>query len=71
MTMVEPTMEKEFQLFPSLTDHQLLEQAKTLALRECQVTASLIAVLAELDARKLYLAEGFRRSSPIASTSCT
>jgi hypothetical protein len=52
-------MEKEFQSFASLTDRQLLEQAKTLALRECHVTASLIALLAEIDARKLYLAEGF------------
>src|SRR5687768_10637538 len=52
-------MEKEFQSFASLTDHELLEQVKTLALRECHVTASLIALLAEIDARKLYRAEGF------------
>ena len=45
--------------FASLTDQQLLAEVKTLAAREREATASLIASLAELDARRLYLGEGF------------
>src|SRR5918994_7850573 len=43
----------------SLTDSQLLARVKTLADRERQSTALLIAALTELDARRLYLGEGF------------
>ena len=42
-----------------LTDEQLLLAVKTLARGERDATAQLIASLAELDARELYLAEGF------------
>jgi hypothetical protein len=43
----------------SLTDEQLLLKLKALAALERDATAQLIASLAELDARRLYLAEGF------------
>jgi hypothetical protein len=52
-------MQKNLQSFASLTDPQLLAEVKKLAARERKATASLIASLAELDARRLYLAEGF------------
>jgi hypothetical protein len=42
-----------------LSNHELLERVKTLAEREREATASVIAHLAELDARQLYLAEGY------------
>jgi hypothetical protein len=42
-----------------LTNEQLLLEVTTLASREREATAQLIASLAELDARELYLAEGF------------
>ena len=42
-----------------LTDEQLLLKVKALAAQERDATAQLIASLAELDARRLYLAEGF------------
>ena len=41
-----------------LSDRDLLAEVKRLAERECQATADLIASLAELDARRLYLGEG-------------
>src|SRR5688572_24444680 len=43
----------------SLSDEQLLVKVKALAARERDATAQLIASLAELDARRLNLAEGF------------
>ena len=43
----------------SLTDEQLLSRLKSAASREREATAHLIALLAEMDARKLYLAEGY------------
>src|SRR6188474_1496786 len=43
----------------SLSDEQLLLKVKALAALEREATAHLIASLAELDARRLYLAEGF------------
>jgi hypothetical protein len=52
-------METNFQSSASLTDRQLLEQVKMLATSEREATARLIASLAELDARRLYLGEGF------------
>jgi hypothetical protein len=42
----------------NLSDHDLLSTVKTLAADERQATARLIAALAELDARRLYLGEG-------------
>jgi HNH endonuclease len=42
-----------------LTDEQLLLKVKALAAREREATAQLLASLAELDVRRLYLAEGF------------
>jgi hypothetical protein len=44
--------------FAHLSDKDLLAEVKHLALRERQETARLIASLAELDARRLYLGEG-------------
>src|SRR2546430_642478 len=42
-----------------LTDDQLLIHVKALAVSEREATARLIAALAELDARRLYLGEGY------------
>jgi hypothetical protein len=42
-----------------LSDQELLAQVTRLAAEERQATALLIAHLAELDARRLYLAEGY------------
>jgi hypothetical protein len=42
-----------------LPDHELVLAVKSLARCECQATASLVAHLAELDARRLYLGAGF------------
>src|SRR6058998_3019613 len=52
-------METKFLLLASLTNEQLLERIRTLATSEREATATLIAALAELDARRLYLGEGF------------
>src|SRR3989304_940686 len=43
---------------PQLPNHELVARVKHLAAREREATAALIAHLAELDARRLYLAEG-------------
>jgi hypothetical protein len=45
--------------FNALSDSDLLEQVHRLAANEREATAHLIASLAELDARKLYLSEGY------------
>jgi hypothetical protein len=58
-TMVERFMTPELPSFIALTDEQLLTCVKTLADQERYATASLIAALVELDARRLYLGEGF------------
>ncbi len=42
-----------------LTDEQLLHHLKMTAARERDATAQLIALLAEMDARRLYLAQGY------------
>lgn len=42
-----------------VSDHELLARVKQLASREREVTTALIAHLAELDERRLYLAEGY------------
>ena len=52
-------MEKNQLSLTLLTNEELMEQVKTLAARERQATTQLIASLAELDARGLYLGEGF------------
>jgi len=49
------------------TDQELLAQAKALAAQERQATAQLIALLIELNARRLHLAEGY----PSLFTYCT
>lgn len=52
-------MELELDSFSALTDQHLLEQVVVLATREREATARLIAALAEVELRRLYLAEGF------------
>lgn len=52
-------MQKDSTSLTHLTDEQLLLEVKALAARERQATTQLIASLAELDARRLYLGEGF------------
>ena len=47
----------------SLTDEQLLLKLKALAAQERESTVQLIASLAELDARRLYLGEPLRTHS--------
>jgi hypothetical protein len=42
-----------------LSDHALLERVGRLAARERQATAALVAHLAEMEARRLHLKEGF------------
>jgi hypothetical protein len=44
--------------FVELSDRELLAQVKCLAERERHATALLVASLAEVDARRLYLGEG-------------
>jgi hypothetical protein len=46
--------------FKQLSDTDLLVKARTLAAIERRATAQLIAALAELDARRLYLPQGCR-----------
>ena len=60
-------MARTFASFASVTDQQLVAEVKTLVAREREATASLIASLAEFDARRLYLGEGF----PSLFTYCT
>ncbi len=45
---------------PSLSDEQLLSSVKALACGERRATAELVAALAELDRRRLFLGEGCR-----------
>src|SRR5687768_13020059 len=52
-------MKTHFQSSAALTDRQLLAEVKELVAEERDATARLIASLAELDARRLYLGEGF------------
>jgi hypothetical protein len=58
-TMVKRIMTTAIPSFTSLTDEQLLARVKTLTEHERQATAALIAALTELDARRLYLREGY------------
>src|SRR5262245_56990224 len=52
-------MNTQLRVFESLTDTQLLEEVHSLVARHRDITAALIAALAEVDSRRLYLAEGF------------
>jgi 5-methylcytosine-specific restriction endonuclease McrA len=52
-------MTTSLQSFADLSDGELLATVHRLAIDERRATASLIASLAELDARRLYLAEGY------------
>jgi hypothetical protein len=53
-------MQTHFRSVAHLTNDQLLEDVKALAGREREATVQLIVSLGELDARRLYLGEGFR-----------
>ena len=52
-------MNTQLRLFESLTDAQLLEEVHSLVARHRDITAALIAALAQVDSRQLYLGEGF------------
>jgi hypothetical protein len=54
-------MEHNFESLASLTNQQVLTRVKMLAAGERRTTAALIGALAELDARRLYVGEGFPR----------
>jgi hypothetical protein len=53
-----PEMSASLHLFAELSDAELLERVVTLAHRERAFTVQLVGALAELDRRKLYLAQG-------------
>jgi hypothetical protein len=53
------SMQKNSRPLADLTDTELLVEIKALAASEREATVRLIASLAELDARRLYLGEGF------------
>jgi hypothetical protein len=65
--VLQRIMQKHLRSLAHLTNAQLLEDVKTLAGREREATVQLIASLGELDARRLYLGEGF----PSLFTYCT
>lgn len=50
---------RSLELFASLSNEALLVEIERLAAREREATAELVAALAELDARRLYLGQGF------------
>ena len=52
-------MTNEARVLTDLTNDQLLARVKTLAARERTSTADLVAALAELDERRLYLGLGY------------
>jgi 5-methylcytosine-specific restriction endonuclease McrA len=58
MTMLERDMTRIFPV-AQLSNEQLLAEIKSLAARERSATAALVASLAELDERRLYLGEGY------------
>src|SRR5688500_13423398 len=58
MTMLYRCMTHETS-FTTLSDHALLVEARRLAADERTATATLIACLAELDTRRLYLGMGY------------
>lgn len=57
--MEERTIDDELRFYAALTDGDLLTAMPTLVARERDITASVVAALAELDARKLHRREGF------------
>jgi hypothetical protein len=57
-TMLKGSMTNELTANARLSDAELLDEIKRLTANERQATAHLIAALAELDARRLYLGEG-------------
>src|SRR5262245_26232228 len=59
VTMLERIMEQVSRSFRSLTDEELLSRVKALAASEREATAALVAALAELDERRIYLGEGY------------
>ena len=56
--MLQRIVSIEISVGSSLSDAELLREVRTLASSERQATARLIAVLGEVDVRRLYLAEG-------------
>ena len=56
--MVYRSMTHDFSSLARLSDNELLAQVRALAAHEREATARLIASLAEVDARRLYLGEG-------------
>src|SRR5262245_40476433 len=59
LTMVERSMQIDcLDAAAALSDAELIEQVKRLAANERQATVQLVAHLAEMDARRLYLGEG-------------
>ncbi len=58
MTMIERDMTTIFPV-AHLSNEELLAEIKSLAVRERHATAALVASLAELDERRLYLGEGY------------
>jgi hypothetical protein len=58
MTMIERDMTTIFPV-THLSNEELLAEIKSLAARERHATAALVASLAELDERRLYLGEGY------------
>ena len=51
-------MTSQFTLFASLTDEELIDRVTALVRQQRRATAHLVAALAELDRRKLYLPQG-------------
>ena len=56
--MLQREMVKSLDSVSRLSDHELLAQVRIAAAREREATARLIALLAQLDERRLYLGEG-------------
>jgi hypothetical protein len=56
--MIQEGMTKLQNAVSQLSDRDLLSQVKVAAVRERDATARLIALLAEIDTRRLYLGEG-------------
>src|SRR5262245_60221909 len=52
-------MNEHVRFFASLSDERLLAEVEVLAARQRNVTVALVASLAELDVRRLYLGLGF------------
>jgi hypothetical protein len=59
IVVIEEHMTFTKQSFADRSDDQLLAAVKCLAARECRATAALVRSLMELDARRLYLGEGY------------